>query len=334
MQNAKRSRYKLRGWWGRVRVIVALCGRPVATFAREPTILQGSTVAVLLYIGALSARTLLDQVVPGRLPYVSFWPAILLASFLCGIWPTIALLFASAATMALWVVRPENEPLSFHLLLVLLFLLIGAVLVTPVFYLKALQQRNKEHDEQMALINGELKHRLRNLFAVTSAICRQSLRSKATPEEIGKLIEGRLRALAAAQDLLTITSEKCDLRSLVERITRPLTPSDSQLRITGPDVLLPTDSTTQFALVLHELATNAVKHGAWRPTSQGSVSLEWRKRNGRQLELEWCEDCVSGSSDATHHGFGSLVIKRGLRAGRVNHEISAKGVRCCIELEI
>jgi two-component sensor histidine kinase len=236
--------------------------------------------------------------------------------------------------MALWGARPQDEPLSFHLLLVMLFLFIGAMLVTPVFYLKAAQRRIKERDEQMAVINEELKHRLKNLFGVTSAICRQSLKSKMAPEELGALIDGRIQALAAAQDLLTITSEKCALRSLVDKITKPLVPSESRLQITGPDVFVPAESTTQFALVLHELATNAVKHGAWRPTSQGRVSIEWCNRNGRQLELEWSEDCPEGISKPNHEGFGSIVIRRGLRAAKVDHEIRANGVHCRIELEV
>lgn len=73
--------------------------------------------------------------------------------------------------MSLWGTRPQDEALPSHLLLVLLFLLIGATLVVPVFYLKAAQTWIRRHDDFMTIINDELRYRLQDLFAVVSAVC-------------------------------------------------------------------------------------------------------------------------------------------------------------------
>jgi two-component sensor histidine kinase len=236
--------------------------------------------------------------------------------------------------MALGAERPQAEPLSLHLLLVLLFLLNGAALITPVFYSKALQQRINQHNEYMAVINEELRHRLRNLFAVVSAVFHQSLKSSAARDELGKLISGRIQALASAQDLLTVTSRRCKLRALVEKVTGPLAPDDLRLRSAGPDVSLPAEATTPFALILHELATNALKYGAWNPRNEGVVSLEWREREGGQLEFEWREQVMGKVAKATRQGFGSALLRSGLPGGTVSHEIRASGAWCRIELQL
>ncbi len=315
-----------------VRTFLLALGQGAVPFSKDPDVLRGSAYAVLLYLGALGIRILLNKVVPGQVPFVGFWPAILFAAFISGFWPTLGLLFASAATMALWGGRPQEEPLSFHLLLVLLFLLIGAALVVPIFYLKTVQEQLRRHDERMAIINEELRHRLRNLFAVVGAVCRHSLNSKQVPEQLGKSIGGRIQALAAAQDLLTVTSKGCELHALVEKVIKPLAPDNTRLRTQGPDVLLPAEATTQFALILHELATNALKHGAWNPKDQGRVSIEWCTRVGGELEFEWTERCTGQlKPKPTQQGFGSVLIKSGFNRGKVSHQIKPSGVECRIE---
>jgi two-component sensor histidine kinase len=107
-----------------------------------------------------------------------------------------------------------------------------------------------------------------------------------------------------------------------------------RLHIDGPDVLLPAKVVTQMALILHELATNALKHGAWSGRDHGLVSIKWREKNGEQLEFEWREHGSDGVPKPIREGFGSKLIKSGVGEGRVSHEIKPDGAHCQIELQL
>lgn len=302
--------------------------------AELPRLLRGFAIAVLLYGFALGARVLLDQIVPERLPFISFFPAILMAAFVCGFWPTLALLLASAVTGALWGAPSDGDLLEFQFLAAALFIMIGGMVIAPAIYVTNIQRHLKLKEEQLSLVNRELKHRIKNLFAVTSSICLQTIKSDLPREALAAAIAGRIQAAASAQDLVDVTAEKgADLRALVEAVVRPLSPEASRLEMNGPSVFLPIEATMPFALILHELATNAVKHGAWAST-QGRTVIQWRLPTERQLELRWREENVSPPTPPQREGFGSVVIKRALTQAKVRHEIGPQGADCLIELPI
>jgi two-component system CheB/CheR fusion protein len=106
------------------------------------------------------------------------------------------------------------------------------------------------------------------------------------------------------------------------------------LEITGPKVTLPIEATMPFGLILHELATNAVKYGAWAPDT-GRTIIQWRLPKERQLEFRWREEAaVPLSSSPKREGFGSVVIKRALNQAKVQYEIGPRGADCLIELPL
>jgi two-component sensor histidine kinase len=167
------------------------------------------------------------------------------------------------------------------------------------------------------------KHRLKNLFAVTSSICYQTIKSDIPRELLGQAVIGRIQAVGSAQDLLSATgAEGSDLRTLVEAVVKPLSPDASRLEIIGPEVLLPAEARMPFALILHELATNAVKYGAWASTP-GRTVVQWSIQNGRELEFRWHEQGAAVRGNGKRNGFGSVVIKEALSQGKVQHQIGA-----------
>ena len=300
----------------------------------QPHLLRGFAIAVVLYAVALAARILLDELVPDRLPFISFFPAILIAAFVCGLWPTIALLLVAAVTGAFWGLPSVGEIWSFRILAAALFVVVGGLVIAPVIYANAMRQRLRQRDEQVTLLNRELKHRLKNLFAVTSSICQQTIKSDLPREALASVMTGRIKAVASAQDLLEATAEHgSDLRALIEAVVRPLSPDASRLDVQGPAVSLPVEVMTPFALILHELATNALKYGAWA-SNQGRTVICWQLRPGRQLEFRWREESVSIVSSDQREGFGTLVIKRALSQAKVQHQIAPEGADCLIELAI
>ena len=96
---------------------------------------------------------------------------------------------------------------------------------------------------------------------------------------------------------------------------------------------MPAEVMTPFALILHELATNALKYGAWA-SGGGRTIIRWQLRPGQQIEFRWREGGVSVVGAAERDGFGSMVIKRALSQAKVQHQIAPDGVDCLIELTI
>jgi two-component system CheB/CheR fusion protein len=106
-------------------------------------------------------------------------------------------------------------------------------------------------------------------------------------EQIEAAIGARLRALATAQRLLDATShEGAEMRELALEVLEPMAPASDKLVLRGPEIRLPVAATTPFALVLHELATNATKYGAW--STDGCVTVSWHAQNGT-LAITWQE---------------------------------------------
>jgi PAS domain S-box-containing protein len=308
-----------------------------AAVRRIPTdsprdLLRGFAIAGLLYGLAWGARILLDVVVPNQLPFISFFPALIILAYFCGLWPTFGLLIAASVTGAMWTL--SNDLWGLRILAGALFLVAGGIVISPVVYANGIQRRLEAQDERLSLVNRELKHRLKNLFAVTSSICRQTIKSDIPREQLGQVIVGRIHAVASAQDLLNATGDEgSDLRTLVDAVVKPLSPAGSRLEIIGPQILLPVEVTMPFALILHELATNAVKYGAWA-SAQGRTVIQWRLQKERQLEFRWHEEAATVPSSPNRNGFGSVVIKGALSQAKVQHEIGAQGADCLIELTI
>jgi len=164
----------------------------------------------------------------------------------------------------------------------------------------ALRVLNTEQDlkdalEQQETLTNEMSHRVKNLFAVTAGIVRVSAKAASTPAEMADILSGRLVALAEANALVRrsfgdkILDDRVDLAELVDKIMRPHAPADKRKNFiaSGPTISLGERATNGLALVLHELATNAVKYGSLK-VEQGTVGLNWRAQDGK-LAIEWSE---------------------------------------------
>lgn len=161
--------------------------------------------------------------------------------------------------------------------------------------------------ESQRLLASELSHRVKNTLAVVQVLAAQTLRRAATLAEFGDAFQGRLEALARAHGLvLRAHWNGVDLRALAEE---ELAPHEGRVSIEGPAVTLPPKQAVAMGLVLYELASNALRHGAlsapagrlhlaWRrdPTD-GGIRLTWRERGG-PIPCEPAE------------GFGTRLIRR------------------------
>ena len=128
---------------------------------------------------------------------------------------------------------------------------------------------------QLLLIH-ELNHRVKNLLAMVQAIAAQTLSNAATPEAALQALDQRLQALARAHDVLTRESWRgAELTDIIAGAVAPYEASAGlRIRTSGSPIRLEPKAGVTLAMVLHELATNAVKYGALS-TDAGWVSLDW-----------------------------------------------------------
>lgn len=193
-------------------------------------------------------------------------------------------------------------------------------------------------EARQRLLLSELTHRVRNILAVIQAIARHTLRADPANKELIDSFEGRLSALASAHTLLVESDWKgADLGELAQQqlaAYRPRPPD--RLRIEGEPVLLPADLATPFGLVLHELATNAAKHGALSNRT-GKVAVTWgvsRGNNIRALRFDWKETGGPASREPAPTGFGSTLIESAIPGARVKREFRGDGLEVTVEVPL
>jgi PAS domain S-box-containing protein len=187
-------------------------------------------------------------------------------------------------------------------------------------------------EEQQRLLLREMDHRVKNLFALAGGLVALSARTATTPEELSSAVRDRLAALARAHTLTlpatseggTRTEQSTTLHALIQTILAPYkgrTEDDgAPVTISGPDIRLAGGSLTDFALLLHEFATNAAKYGALS-TPTGHIDIACSEADGR-FALIWTE---RGGPRVDHrtdgNGFGALLARATVN-GRLGGEIS------------
>ncbi len=192
-------------------------------------------------------------------------------------------------------------------------------------------ERRRAEEHQRLLIN-ELNHRVKNTLAIVQGIAQQTFRGPNFPVEIRQTYEGRLAALSAAHNLLTRQNwESAPLRSIIVDAIAAVCPQPDRVVIDGPDLSLSPKTAVNFAMTIHELATNALKYGALtRP--EGRIEIRWQTKNQR-LNLVWREMGGPAVVPPAKRGFGTRMIERGLAAeldGQVTVEFLPDGVVCTI----
>jgi PAS domain S-box-containing protein len=174
-------------------------------------------------------------------------------------------------------------------------------------------------EAQQTLLINELNHRVKNTLATVQALASQAVAPGESVMEYRKNFEARLMSLSAAHDILTATSwEGASLQELVLRVLRPWEDRDRFL-MTGPSAWLSPRQALSVALALHELATNAVKHGALS-VADGRVMLDWSATGG-VLRMQWREVGGPPVEPPQRRGFGSRLLERG-----IGRELGAEAV--------
>ncbi len=194
-------------------------------------------------------------------------------------------------------------------------------------------------EAQQRLLLRELTHRVKNTLTVVQSIAHQTRRYSKSYEEFIDRFDGRLAALATVHSVLVDSEWRgADLATLAQKQIEPhVGASTDRVRIAGEPVFLPADLATPFALVFHELATNAAKYGSFS-RSAGTVNLSWSldRSNGPQplLTVTWRENGGPGIMDQKTRGFGSELIERAIPNATVRRDFARDGIVCTIEVPV
>jgi two-component sensor histidine kinase len=177
-------------------------------------------------------------------------------------------------------------------------------------------ERLRDADEQRRaqarhdLLARELHHRTKNLFAVVDAVVARSFAGKRTVKEAETAVLDRLHALAHAHALLV--DQQWQGADIAEIVRTEMGPYADRVTIDGPSVTLNAQAAQNFALALHELATNAAKYGALSNLT-GRVHISWsilQPDAHRQFNFRWEERGGPPVMPPAHKGFGSAVLEQ------------------------
>ena len=223
----------------------------------------------------------------------------------------------------------------------------GQVRYVAGFVADAAERRGEEGLRRLLL--AELNHRVRNTLAAVHSLAAQTARAAPSPSAFWSVFGGRLLALARAHDRLSEGgwAAGAELRALLEVELAPyLGAAGPRAVLEGPLVQLESGAAVALALALHEMVTNAVRHGALSAPA-GWVEVRWqvgqfrsepRGAEGVRLRIEWLERGGPPlPGPPAQRGFGSRLLERNLPrqlGGQVDLQFDPAGLRAAITVPL
>jgi PAS domain S-box-containing protein len=194
---------------------------------------------------------------------------------------------------------------------------------------------DRKHAEQRQhLLIRELHHRVKNTLATVQAIVGSTARTASSIDEFYQGFVGRIVSLARTHNLLT--EDLWQKAALEELIQTELGPYEDEARnrivVDGSHVELPSEAAVPIGMAIHELTTNAAKHGALS-TFGGQVDVKWHIEPGAErplLHFTWTEHGGPRVTQPSRQGFGSRLLQRVLTTqlqAQVHMDFQEEGLR-------
>lgn len=196
----------------------------------------------------------------------------------------------------------------------------------------------RQLEEQLELLVGELNHRVKNTLMVVQAMAYQTFRGADVPSVPVKKFNGRLAALSGAHDSLSRANWAG--APFVEIVRQGLVicgHEGERVATGGPEVMLPVNATVSLVMVLHELATNAMKYGALS-SDRGRIDVRWDvdERDG-WVVIRWQEQGGPPVAPPSRKGFGSRLLTDAVPrqlSGEVELDYKETGLQCRIAIPL
>lgn len=192
----------------------------------------------------------------------------------------------------------------------------------------------REHEARQKLLLDELNHRVKNTLASVQSIAVQTLSREAEPEVAKATFVERLMALSSTHNLLVKRSwEGASFHDLVQA---SLDHYGQPFDLDGPDLSMAPNTAVSLGMALHELATNAVKYGAWSKGGRVAISTAADRTSGT-LTIVWREQGGPVVNAPGPRGFGSRLLEQGIAGelgGAVRLDFDGQGLTCTIRTPI
>ncbi|GAN46019.1 PAS domain S-box-containing protein [Methylobacterium sp. PvP062] len=197
----------------------------------------------------------------------------------------------------------------------------------------------RAYEDRQALMVRELHHRVKNTLATVQAVLNATVRSSLTMPEFTRAFTGRIVSLARTHAL--ITEDQGQVASFEGLLRAELDPynENGRIMLRGPRVRLPSELAVPVSMALHELTTNALRHGALAHPD-GRVSVTWTVEEGETRPcLSWTWDEHDGPPPTlpTREGFGSRLLNKILvaqTAAQVDVAFDADGLRVNVRVPL
>ena len=254
-------------------------------------------------------------------PFITLYPAVVTATLFGGF---AAGLFAAALdgiAQWLWFI-----PVA-HWLAIVTYIADALICVALIDFINRsfdlmliLLEHEKRESSRQRMLGHELHHRIQNLFAVIQGVIRLSMAGsgKVEKSEYRERLLDRIHAMGITNRVITNSGGDVTLRDL---IASEVGPFDGRIKVIGrTSVILDVQMAQNLALILHELAANAVKYGALSaPRGSIELRLHWRKP---ELSLQWKESGGPPPQPSINGGFGSRLLYS--FAKRIGHDIEVQ----------
>jgi len=273
---------------------------------------------------ATIARLSLEKVgSASAMPYITYFPAILLATFVGGFWAGWGALTGTLILTWSWFDNPFDPSLA-EVGTLSVFAATALVMVGAAERYREMLQRFKGEEHHRALLVAELEHRVKNKLTVVYAILSRELRDH---PEVWQKVRGRLSTLTTADEFIARSNGAgAHLKSLIAMEFAPY--GAARVRINSKDVFVPAMTATVLALMFHELVTNAAKYGALS-VPEGRINVDWRVFRG-EVTIDWVESGGPPVQTPQRKGFGTSLLERGLEdcCGRAALYYERSGLVC------
>lgn len=310
---------------------------PLEPMAIVPAAIAGAVCVSL----AVLVRLIAEPLVEDHVPFITFFPAILVAAVWGGAMAGIAALLLSIATTWYWLLDTTLRHLAPGLILV--FALAGLMIVIVALLIRAalVKLRVAQHNaEQTAMLAQqfamEIEHRLKNVLTIVQALAHNAIKESESLSDFSRRFMPRLMALAAAHTILRASQwNGAEVGVIVDHALTPFRDdAGTRLRVRdGSPVRLSANSAVSLALSLNELATNAIKHGALS-TPGGYVTLRWTFDDSTaRLCVLWEEHGAPPPAQPMGTGIGSKIIAQTFSTETerdIQYAFGADGLRCIL----
>lgn len=276
-------------------------------------------------------RALLMPALGPTLPFSVYFPAVLLATVLWGLWWGTAVLIGSGIAAAVLFMQPLDHGFDgtrFSATLGLLLFSGFVILVTGNTLRRAMIGLTIAQKADQVR-KRELQHRLKNTLAVVESFSSYLSRRTSDKAEFERLLGAKIAALAKASDIMFADRfESCALPETAVAALAPFT-QQGRISISGPSAQLDVNACEPLVLALHELATNAHKYGALSVES-GRVDLSWQIDASHKpvCKIRWVESDGPLVQPPSRRGLGQYLLKAQKGLASVDIRYAPTGVVC------